>query len=150
MCIRDSKLHEGSEDYPAVYRFFDNFQAAAYYIEGSKMGILYDGLMPTNTTTTLIDQVNKIATKPYVFVLGHNHGDHKGAMAAAYNNGLDVYFCDRVGPIDGEWSIETYAKDYTSGNPTVVDTVSGTYLSLIHIWRAWLSLMKISRILRIP
>lgn len=121
------KLHEGSEDYPAVYRFFDNFQAAAYYIEGSKMGILYDGLMPTNTTTTLIDQVNKIATKPYVFVLGHNHGDHKGAMAAAYNNGLDVYFCDRVGPIDGEWSIETYAKDYTSGNPTVVDTVSGTY-----------------------
>lgn len=121
------KLHEGSDDYPTVYRFFDNFQAAAYYIEGSKMGILYDGLMPTNTTTTLIDRVNQIATKPYVFVLGHNHGDHKGALAVAYNDGLDVYFCDRVGPKDGEWSIETYAKDYTSQNPVIDNTITGVY-----------------------
>lgn len=121
------KLHEGSADYPMVYRFFDNFQAAAYYIEGSSMGILYDGLMPTNTTTTLIDRVNEIATKPYVFVLGHNHVDHKGAMADAYRAGLDIYFCDRVGPIDGEWTIETYAKDYTSGNPVIDFSESGVY-----------------------
>ena len=35
------KLHDAGENFPAVYRYFDNFQAAAYYIEGSKMGILY-------------------------------------------------------------------------------------------------------------
>ncbi|MCJ7834753.1 cadherin-like beta sandwich domain-containing protein [Cuneatibacter sp. NSJ-177] len=127
------KLHEGTDDYPTVYRFFDNFQAAAYYIEGSKMGILYDGLMPTNTSTSLIDQVRELATKPFVFVLGHNHPDHKGAMASAYRDGLDVYLCDRVGPVDGEWSIEVYAKDYTSGNPVIDSTETGTYSgSTIH------------------
>ncbi len=50
-------LHEGGDNFPTVHRYFDNFQAAAYYIEGSERGILFDGLMPTNTTTTLIDRV---------------------------------------------------------------------------------------------
>mgnify|MGYP007102619035 CR=1 FL=1 len=58
------KLHDAGENFPAVYRYFDNFQAAAYYIEGSKMGILYDGLMPTNTNISLIDRVKEVATKP--------------------------------------------------------------------------------------
>ena len=121
------KLHEGTADYPTVYRFFDNFQAAAYYIEGTKSGILYDGLMPTHTTTSLIDKVNAIATKPYIFVLGHNHGDHKGALAHAYHAGLDCYMCDRTGPQETEWKIETYNKDWTDANPVVDDTVTGTY-----------------------
>lgn len=128
------KLHEGTADYPTVYRFFDNFQAAAYYIEGSKMGILFDGLMPTNTTTSLIDAVKKIATKPFVFVLGHNHGDHSGAMSYAYDAGVDIYFCDRVGPIDGKWTIQVYGRDYTSENKTIVSTKEGTYSgSKIHL-----------------
>lgn len=128
------KLHEGDENYPTVYRFFDNFQAAAYYIEGSKLGVLYDGLMPTNTSTSLIDRVRKLATKPFVFVLGHNHPDHKGAMANAYADGLDIYMCDRVGPVGGEWEIAVYAKDYTSGNPVIDSTTKGAYTGAqIHI-----------------
>jgi glyoxylase-like metal-dependent hydrolase (beta-lactamase superfamily II) len=122
------KLHEGGDSFPTVYRFFDNFQAAAFYIEGSKMGILYDGLMPTNTSTSLVDVVKaKYATKPFVFVLGHNHSDHKGAMASAYDMGLDVYICDRVGPMDGEWRIDVFGKDYTSANQNIVSSKSGTY-----------------------
>lgn len=121
------KLHEGGDDYPTVYRFFDNFQAAAYYIEGSTMGVLYDGLMPTNTTTSLVDVVKKLAKKPFVFVLGHNHGDHSGAMAYAYDAGLDVYFCDRVGPTDGKWSIEVFGKNYTSANKNILSKKEGTY-----------------------
>lgn len=128
------KLHEGTDDYPTVYRFFDNFQAAAYYIEGSKSGILYDGLMPTNTTTSLIDRVNEIATKPYIFVLGHNHPDHKGALSYAYNAGMDVYMCDRTGPQETEWTIDTYNKDWTDANPVVDNTISGTYTgSQVHL-----------------
>ena len=52
------------------------------------MGILYDGLMPTNTNISLIDRVKEVATKPFVFVLGHNHGDHSGAMPYAYEQGM--------------------------------------------------------------
>lgn len=121
------KLHDAGPNYPAVYRFFDNFQAAAYYIEGSKMGILYDGLMPTNTSISLYDRVKEIATKPFVFVLGHNHGDHSGAMAYTYDAGGDVYFCDRVGPVDGKWSIQVYNRKYTSANQVIDVEKSGTY-----------------------
>lgn len=120
-------LHEGDANYPTVHRYFDNFQAAAYYIEGSKMGILYDGLMPTNTSTSFIDRVKEVATKPFIFVLGHNHPDHKGALAYAADAGLDVYLCDRVGPQNTEWKIQVYNKKYTSGNPVIDSEKSGVY-----------------------
>ena len=121
------KLHDAGENFPAVYRYFDNFQAAAYYIEGSKMGILYDGLMPTNTNISLIDRVKEVATKPFVFVLGHNHGDHSGAMPYAYEQGMDIYMCDRVGPAGGDWSIQEYNKKYTSANAVVDTERTGSY-----------------------
>ena len=120
-------LHEGGDGFPTVHRFFDNFQAAAYYIEGSESGILYDGLMPTNTTTSLIDTVKGLATKPFCFVLGHNHPDHNGAMPFAYEQGLDVYVCDRTYPLDKPWKIETYNQKYTSANPVIDEERSGTY-----------------------
>ncbi len=121
------KLHEGSDTFPTIYRFFDNFQAAAYYIEGSEMGILYDGLMPTNTTTTLYDRVKEIATKPFVFVLGHNHPDHNGTMPDCYKAGLDLYVCERCGNKDAAWRKQTYNKEYTSGNPVIDEEEEGTY-----------------------
>ena len=120
-------LHEGDANFPTVHRYFDNFQAAAYYIEGSESGILYDGLMPTNTTTSLIDRVKEVATKPFCFVLGHNHGDHNGAMPFAYEAGLDVYFCDRTYPDTEPWKIQTYNQKYTSGNKVIDAERSGTY-----------------------
>lgn len=120
-------LHEGDANFPTVHRYFDNFQAAAYYIEGSESGILYDGLMPTNTTTSLIDRVKEVATKPFCFVLGHNHGDHNGAMPFAYEAGLDVYFCDRTFPDTESWKIQTYNQKYTSGNKVIDAERSGTY-----------------------
>jgi glyoxylase-like metal-dependent hydrolase (beta-lactamase superfamily II) len=122
------KLHEGTKDYPTVYRFFDNFQAAAYYIEGSKSGILYDGLMPTNTSTTLIDYVKEhCATKPFVFVLGHEHGDHNGAMPPAYDKGIPVYVCDRVGSQEGKsWTYRFRSHDYINDDADT-ETFTGTY-----------------------
>ena len=128
------KLHDAGPNFPAVYRYFDNFQAAAYYIEGSKMGILYDGLMPTNTNISLIDRVKEVATKPFVFVLGHNHGDHSGAMPYAYELGMDIYMCDRVGPNGGEWSIQEYNRKYTSANQVIDTERTGTYTgSNVHV-----------------
>lgn len=127
------KLHDAGPNFPAVYRYFDNFQAAAYYIEGSKMGILFDGLMPTNTTISLVDRVKEVATKPFVFVLGHNHGDHSGAMPYAYEAGVDVYMCDRVGPAGTDWSIQVYNKKYTSANPVIDEERTGSYTgNLVH------------------
>lgn len=128
------KLHDAGPNFPAVYRYFDNFQAAAYYIEGSQMGILYDGLMPTNTTISLVDRVKEVATKPFVFVLGHNHGDHSGAMPYAYEAGVDVYMCDRVGPAGTDWSIQVYNRKYTSANPIVDEERTGSYTgNLVHL-----------------
>lgn len=122
-------LHEGGANFPTVHRYFDNFQAAAYYIEGSKMGILYDGLMPTNTTISLVERVKEVATKPFVFVLGHNHGDHNGCMPNAYLEGCDIYMCDRVCDSykGGSWKLTTYAKDYTTANKNIAEEKEGTY-----------------------
>ena len=122
-----AKLHDAGPNYPAVYQYFDNFQAAAFYIEGSKGGILFDGLKPTNTNITLIDRVNEVATKPYVFVLGHNHGDHNGVMPVAYEQGMDIYLCDRVGPKDTSWKIDVYNEKYCSSNKVIDSSRSGTY-----------------------
>ena len=121
------KLHEGGENFPTVYRFFDNFQAAAYYIEGSESGILYDGLMPTHTTTTLYDRVKEIATKPFIFVLGHNHPDHNGTMPDCYLNGVECYTAERCGNKGAGFKKETYNKEYTSANVVIDETVEGTY-----------------------
>ena len=131
------QLHEKTADYPAVYRFFDNFQAAAYYIEGTTAGILYDGLMPTNTSTTLVDYVDAHCASPvdrnfkgYSFVLGHEHGDHNGAMPPAYNKGHKVYVCDRVGSFTGKsWTYRYRAEDFVDNAEATPDKedFSGKY-----------------------
>ncbi len=121
------QLHEKTEDYPAVYRYFDNFQAAAYYIEGTTLGVIYDGLMPTNTSITLPDRVAEVASEgiPQIFVLGHNHPDHVGAMSPCYDRNLPVYVCDRVGPKLGSSGSFTYRpEDYISGNEGERHTVT--------------------------
>ena len=63
----------------------------------------------------------------FVFVLGHNHGDHSGAMPYAYEQGMDIYMCDRVGPAGGDWSIQEYNKKYTSANAVVDTERTGSY-----------------------
>jgi len=124
-------LHKGDANFPTVHRYFDNFQAAAYYIEGSKMGILFDGLMPTNTSISLVDRVKEVATKPFVFVMGHNHGDHNGCMPNAYldDQCVGIYVCDRVcdSLVGGSWKLTTYGRDYTSANKTIIDEKTGSY-----------------------
>ena len=121
-------LHEGDKNFPTVYRFFDNFQAAAYYIQGSKFGILYDGLMPTNTTISLADRVNELATTDWAFVLGHEHGDHNGVQPYAYEAGKDIYVCKRVGSKGKSYTITTYTEDYIGDNSTqILETHTGTY-----------------------
>jgi len=126
-------LHQGDKDFPTVYRFFDNFQAAAYYIQGSKFGIIYDGLMPTNTNISLYDKVKELATTDFAFVLGHEHGDHNGAMPYVYEQGKKVYLCKNVGSKGRPWTISTYGKDFTSSNRTIIDERKGTYENAIEI-----------------
>lgn len=120
-------LHEGDENFPTIYRFFDNFQAAAYYIQGSKFGLIFDGLMPTNTTISLYDKVKELATTDFAFVLGHEHGDHNGAMPYVYEKGHKVYLCKRVGSKGKPWTITTYDRSHTSAAPKVIDTRKGEY-----------------------
>lgn len=120
-------LHKGDKNFPTIYRFFDNFQAAAYYIQGSTYGIMYDGLMPTNTTISLYDKVKELATTDFAFVLGHEHGDHNGAMPYFYEKGHKVYLCKRVGSKGRNWTITTFGKDYLSTNKTIIDTRKGEY-----------------------
>lgn len=120
-------LHKGDANFPTVYRFFDNFQAAAYYIQGSKYGIIFDGLMPTNTTISLYDKVKELATTDFCFVLGHEHGDHNGVMPYVYEKGHKVYLCKRVGSKGKSWTITTFGKDYTSNNKNIIDTRKGEY-----------------------
>jgi glyoxylase-like metal-dependent hydrolase (beta-lactamase superfamily II) len=75
----------------------------------------------------MIDRVKEVATKPFVFVLGHNHPDHKGAMAYADRDGVDIYVADRCGPQGTGWKIEECNHEYTSGNPVIDKTYEGTY-----------------------
>ena len=121
-------LHNAGPHCPMVHRYFDNFQAAAYYIEGTEMGILYDGLMPTNTNISLIDRVEEVATPGIkkIFVLGHNHPDHNGCIGYAYEKGWDIYLCDRAMPKDSTWTINVYNEKYTSANQVIDETRTGT------------------------
>ena len=48
-------------------------------------------------------------------------------MPFAYENGLDVYVCDRTYPLDEPWKIEIYNQKYTSANPVIDTERSGMY-----------------------
>lgn len=92
-------VHAATATTPAVwmiYNMSESVQANAFYIEGSKSGVIFDFLQYTYTGTPSSNQgmkpfLDTIATKPYVGVLGHNHGDHNAQIASFSDNGIPVY-----------------------------------------------------------
>lgn len=85
---------KGDANTPKVYRVYNNSEsvrAMCWYIEGPEKGIVFDALQTTIDKHNLKDYIDKIATKPYILVVGHEHGDHDAQMPAFLNAGIESY-----------------------------------------------------------
>ncbi len=85
---------EGDDKTPKVYRVYNNSEsvrAMCWYIEGPERGIVFDALQTTVDKHNLKEYIDKIATKPYILIVGHEHGDHNAQMPAFINAGIEVY-----------------------------------------------------------
>ena len=84
---------------PVVYQIFrdnESVRAMAWYIEGEESGILYDALQTSADVENLKTYLDEnIATKPYIVIIGHEHGDHDAQMPNFINAGIDVYLNKR-------------------------------------------------------
>jgi glyoxylase-like metal-dependent hydrolase (beta-lactamase superfamily II) len=89
---------EGTFTAPTVYQVYndsESVRAMAWYIEGPERGILYDALQTSVDVRNLKDHIDTIATKPYICILGHEHGDHAAQAPAFIEGGIDVYANNR-------------------------------------------------------
>ena len=90
-------VHAPTDTTPAVWKVYnmsEQVQANAYYIEGSERGIIFDFLEYTYSEANAGDMysfVQKIATKPYVGVLGHDHVDHVAQIASFTDRNIPMY-----------------------------------------------------------
>ena len=105
---------EGDEKTPKVYRVYndsESVRAMCWYIEGPEKGIVFDALQTTVDKHNLKDYIDKIATKPYILVVGHEHGDHDAQMPAFLNAGIETYLNKRgwasVGRVGGFGAVVT-------------------------------------------
>lgn len=80
---------------PAVYRIYndsESVRAMAWYIEGPTSGIMFDALQTSYTAKNLKEYVDKnMATKPYILIIGHTHGDHDAQLPNFLLAGIDCY-----------------------------------------------------------
>lgn len=79
---------------PKVYRIYndsESVRAMCWYIEGPERGIVFDALQTTVDKHNLKEYIDKIATKPYVLIIGHEHGDHDAQMTAFIDAGIETY-----------------------------------------------------------
>lgn len=91
-------LIEGDNKTPRVYRVYNNSEtvrAMCWLIEGPERGIVFDALQTTADKHNLKDYIDKIATKPYILIVGHEHGDHDAQMPAFLDAGIEVYLNER-------------------------------------------------------
>lgn len=90
---------EKTESSPAVYRIYNDSEAVrpmAWYIEGKDKGILYDALQTPADAGNLKEYVDKnLATKPYILIIGHEHGDHDAQAPNFLKAGVEVYLNKR-------------------------------------------------------
>ncbi|MDR1708475.1 MAG: cadherin-like beta sandwich domain-containing protein [Candidatus Accumulibacter sp.] len=92
-------VHAATATTPAVWQVYnvsEMVQANAYYIEGTTGGIIFDFLQYTYTGSVGSNEgmkpfVDSLATKPYVGILGHNHGDHVAQIGSFTDNGITMY-----------------------------------------------------------
>lgn len=83
---------------PAVYRVYNDSESVrpmAWYIEGHDRGIIFDALQTPVDKKNLKDYIDTIATKPYICIIGHEHGDHDAQAMNFMNAGVDVYMNQR-------------------------------------------------------
>lgn len=84
---------------PAVYRICndaESVRAMAWYIEGADSGIIFDALQTSASSRyNLKNYVDKLATKPYICIIGHEHGDHWAQAPNFLKEGVDVYLNER-------------------------------------------------------
>lgn len=83
---------------PAVYRICNDSESVrplAWYIEGPNSGVLFDALQTPADKKNLKTFVDGFATKPYVLIIGHEHGDHDAQAMNFMNAGVDVYLNER-------------------------------------------------------
>ena len=89
---------EGDEKTPKVYRVYndsESVRAMCWFIEGPDKGIVFDALQTSVDRHNLKDYIDKLATKPYILVIGHEHGDHDAQMPAFIDAGIETYLCNR-------------------------------------------------------
>jgi len=89
---------EGDETTPTVYRVYNDAEtvrAMCWFIEGPESGIVYDALQTTVDKYNLKQYIDKLATKPYVLIIGHEHGDHDAQLPAFLEAGVEVYLNNR-------------------------------------------------------
>lgn len=93
------QIREKTATSPAVYQIFrdnESVRAMAWYIEGQDKGIIFDALQTPadiKNLKTFIDE--NTATKPYISIIGHEHGDHDAQMPNFIYGGIDVYLNQR-------------------------------------------------------
>jgi len=83
---------------PAIFRICNDSESVrplAWYIEGPNSGIVYDALQTPADKKNLKTFVDGFATKPYILIIGHEHGDHDAQAMNFMNAGVDVYLNER-------------------------------------------------------
>jgi len=84
---------------PDVYRICndaESVRAMAWYIEGPNSGIIFDALQTSaSSDKNLKTYVDTLATKPYICIIGHEHGDHWAQAPNFLKAGIDVYLNER-------------------------------------------------------
>jgi hypothetical protein len=88
----------GNKTTPKVYRIYNNSEsvrAMCWFIEGPESGIVFDALQTTVDKHNLKEYIDKIASRPYVLVIGHEHGDHDAQIPAFVSAGIGTYLCNR-------------------------------------------------------
>jgi len=93
--FKSDLILKGTTTSPTVYRLYNDSESVrpmAWYIEGSKSGIVFDALQTPTSSKNLKEYVEKnIATKPFVLIIGHEHGDHTAQAKNFLDAGIDVY-----------------------------------------------------------
>lgn len=87
-------MHAATATSPAVWRInnpAEYFQAFVFYIEGTKRGLVFDAGEYGYQKANLKTFIDTIASKPYDFIIGHNHPDHAEQIFNFTSAGVTLY-----------------------------------------------------------
>lgn len=90
-------IHAPTSTSPAVWMMYNTSEsvaAHAFYIEGSKRGLVFDALQYPFNKANLKELVDTLATKPYDIIVGHHHLDHVEQVSNFTSAGVQFYATD--------------------------------------------------------